>query len=182
VLDSFDKVAADTLTERRADLYRVPGLLDRLDEFGVLSCQLLHGDYSAVNLLFDGDKLTAVLDFRPPEPFLLSYEIGRIAFDPRTVVLNDDWMTSAVVFVNSYVQENPEVGATNIRACARIALIQLLTSLYGVKNHYLKPGLLQADLDNFWFLRHRAAQRLADHLGEVEAALVEAAAHERDMS
>jgi aminoglycoside phosphotransferase (APT) family kinase protein len=170
--DDFDNIAAETLTERRAALHRVPGLLAELPE---LTCQVLHGDYSAVNLLFDGEQLAAVLDFRPPEPFLVAFELGRIAFDPRTVVLNDDWITSAATLVTAYLQAHPDAAAADVRACDRIALIQLLTSLYGVKNHYLKPGLLQGDLDAFWLLRHRAAQRLLTHLNKVDTVLAKTA-------
>jgi homoserine kinase type II len=40
-----------------------------------------------------------------------------------------------------------------------------------VKNHYLKPGLLQDDLDEFWLFRHRASQALLARLDEIEDAL-----------
>lgn len=166
--DSFDKKAEETLVERRTMLRHVSGLLDGLPP---LACQVLHGDYSAVNLLFDGDELTAVVDFRPPEPFLTGYELGRIAFDPRTVVFNDNWIASGVDLITAYLEENPNLAVADIQACARIALIQLIVSLYGVKQHYLTPGLLQNDLDAFWLLRHRAAQRLLGSLDEVESAL-----------
>ncbi|MFE9801569.1 hypothetical protein ACFYP6_22335 [Streptomyces goshikiensis] len=55
-----------------------------------------------------------------------------------------------------------------------MALLQLMTSLYGVKQHYLKPGLLQEDLDQFWLLRHAASQRLPENLPNVESALAQA--------
>ncbi|WP_307853150.1 phosphotransferase [Kitasatospora sp. RG8] len=168
----FDEQALRTLTERREVLRGIPELLAGLPP---LTTQVLHGDYSAVNLLFQGDELTAVLDFLPPESFLAAYELGRIAFDPRTVVLDEDWITSGVNLVGSYLETNPLLPAADVTACARVALIQLLTSLYGVKQHYLKPGLLQPDLDRFWLLRHAAAQRLLDHLGDVESALAQAA-------
>lgn len=166
--DEFDHAAEQTLAERRQVLDRVPDLLDGLPKLGT---QVLHGDYSAVNLLFDGEHLAAVTDFRPPEPFLVAFELGRIAFDPRTVVINDDWITSASILVHSYLRANPNARAADVHACGRIALLQLLTSLYGVKNHYLKPGLLQDDLDAFWLLRHRASMRLLVELDEVEAML-----------
>ncbi|MGY3677452.1 phosphotransferase enzyme family protein [Streptomyces sp. TE33382] len=170
--DAFDEQALRTLAERRAVLHRVPGLIADLPP---LSTQVLHGDYSAVNLLFDGDTLTAVLDFLPPDPFLTAYELGRIAFDPRAVALHEDWITSGVRLVGAYLETNPHLPAADVRACARVALLQLVTSLYGVKQHYCEPGLLQDDLDGFWLLRHAAAQRLLEHLEEVEAALGEAA-------
>lgn len=172
--DEFDEQALRTLAERRAVLPRIPELLAGLPP---LTTQVLHGDYSAVNLLFQGDELTAVLDFLPPDPFLIAYELGRIAFDPRTVVLDKDWITAGVNLVGAYLQTNPNLPANDVTACARVALLQLLTSLYGVKQHYLKPGLIQEDLDQFWLLRHAAAERLLDHLGDVESALTQAAHH-----
>lgn len=166
--DDFDRAAEQTLAERRQALTRVPAILSGLPR---LSTQVLHGDYSAVNLLWDGDILRAVTDFRPPEPFLNAYELGRIAFDPRTVVLDDNWIECSTRLVRSYLSTNPHAHIDDARSCGRVALLQLLTSLYGVKQHYLKPGLIQSDLDAFWLLRHRACLRLLERLDEVEAAL-----------
>ncbi|WP_079054301.1 phosphotransferase enzyme family protein [Streptomyces graminilatus] len=170
--DEFDEQALRTLAERRAMLHRIPELLAGLPS---LTTQVLHGDYSAVNLLFQGDELTAVLDFLPPDPFLIAYELGRIAFDPRTVVLDEDWMAAGVNLVGAYLEANPHVPTADVTACARVALLQLMTSLYGVKQHYLKPGLLQEDLDQFWLLRHAAAQQMLVGLGDVESALARVA-------
>jgi len=90
--DAFDATARATLTERRQSLHHLPRLINDLPE---LSAQVLHGDYSALNLLFDGDRLTAVVDFSPPDPFLLSYELSRIAFTPDTVTGALDWEDTA---------------------------------------------------------------------------------------
>ncbi|MFD7552471.1 phosphotransferase enzyme family protein [Streptomyces sp. NPDC059816] len=171
--DAFDEEAVRTLTERRAALTHLPGLIADLPDG--LTTQVLHGDYSAVNLLFEDDVLTGVLDFLPPAPELVSYELGRIAFDPRTVVHDPDWSRAGVRLVHAYQTTNPHHTAADVTGCARVALIQLVTSLYGVKDHYLKPGLLQDDLDRFWLLRHAAATRLLDALPAVERALAEAA-------
>lgn len=163
--DSFDTFAEHSLRERRTQIGRIPDLIHGLPD---LTAQVLHGDYSAVNLMFRGDELAAVLDFRPPNPFLVAYELGRIAFDPRTVTIDPDWDQAAIVLIAGYLTEHPDAKPDDIAFCARVALIQLLTSLYGVKNHYLKPGLLQDDLDAFWSLRHRAATRLLERLPEIE--------------
>ncbi|WP_203883480.1 phosphotransferase [Planotetraspora kaengkrachanensis] len=83
ILDAFDTVAERTLLERRQMLPRIPELLADLP--GNLAVQLLHGDYSPVNLLWVGDELAAVINFSPPDPFLLAYDLGRMAFYPNTV-------------------------------------------------------------------------------------------------
>ncbi|MGW0592734.1 phosphotransferase enzyme family protein [Streptosporangium sp. NPDC002607] len=70
--DGFDTVAQRTLLERRDQLAHVPGLLADLPVD--LTVQVVHGDYSPVNLLFVGETLSAVLDFRPPAPFLVAYD------------------------------------------------------------------------------------------------------------
>ncbi|MGW1976529.1 phosphotransferase enzyme family protein [Streptomyces sp. NPDC001889] len=173
VPDTFDTEAVRTLTERRAALTRLPELITGLPDG--LTTQVIHGDLSVVNVLFEGEELTAVLDFLPPAPELISYELGRVAFDPRTVVHDPDWIRAGVRLVRAYQDNNPHHAAADVTGCARVALIQLLGSLYGVKEHYIKPGLLQDDLDAFWLLRHAAATRLLDRLPDVERALAEAA-------
>lgn len=166
--DDFDAAAARTLHERRVALAHVPALLAAVPP---LTSQVLHGDYSVLNLLFSGDDLAAVIDFRPPDPFLISYELGRIAFDPRAVALTPDWLEGACVVIDAYLAANPRVSPNDVAYAGRIWLVQLLTSLYGVKGHYLQAGLLQGDLDAFWLLRHRAAQVLWEQLADVEDAL-----------
>ncbi|MEV4199347.1 phosphotransferase enzyme family protein [Micromonospora globbae] len=166
--DPFDAHAVRTLAERRHSIDEIPRLIGDLP---TLTTQVLHGDYSPVNLLFDGDWLTAVIDFRPPDPFFIAYEVGRVAFYPNTVATTTDWLTTARTLIEAYVQANPTVAADDIRACARVALLQLLTSLYGVKQHYLKPGLFQDALDEFWLLRHRAVRVLLDHWADTDALL-----------
>ncbi len=166
--DDFDTAAERTLRERRVALAHVPALLDHLPP---LTSQVLHGDYSVLNLLFSGDGLAAVVDFRPPDPFLIAYELGRIAFDPRAVALTPGWLEDACVLVDAYLAENPHVSTGDVSCAGRIWLVQLSISLYGVKGHYLQPGLLQGDLDRFWLLRHRAAQILCERLADVDDAL-----------
>ena len=166
--DPFDAQAARTLAERRDSIDEIPRLMGDLPK---LTTQVLHGDYSPVNLLFDADRLAAVIDFRPPDPFFISYEVGRVAFYPNTVATTTDWLTTARTLIEAYVQANPAVADDDIRDCARVALLQLLTSLYGVKQHYLKPGLFQDALDEFWLLRHRAVRVLLDHQADTDALL-----------
>jgi len=167
-MDDFDTLAQKSLRERRTALACVPALVDGLP---ILTSQFLHGDYSVLNLLFTDDAVAAVIDFGPPKPFLLAYEIGRIAFDPRSVALNTDWPTAARTLVRAYLSENAEIAPDDFIYAARVWLIQLLMSLYGVKNHYLQPGFFQADLDVFWLQRHQTAQTLYAHLNAIETML-----------
>ncbi|GII52814.1 hypothetical protein Pth03_12030 [Planotetraspora thailandica] len=169
VLDAFDTVAERTLLERRQMLPLIPELLAELPDS--LAVQVLHGDYSPVNLLFTGDELAAVIDFSPPDPFLLAYDLGRMAFYPNTVTGDPQWLHAARTLITAYIAANPAVSDIDIRACGRVALLQLMRSLYGVKQHYMKPGLFQDDLDEFWLLRHEAVARMLRHLPEIDALL-----------
>jgi homoserine kinase type II len=161
----FDAIADQTLAERDRDLDRVPGLLASLPH---LSSQVLHGDFAPVNMLFGDGQLTAVLDFRPPDPFLIAYDLGRAAFFPTTIARGPGWPDAARDLVAAYLDANPAVPAADIRACARVALLQLLKSLYGVKQHYLRPGLIQDDIDTFWLQRHAAVTILLNRLAEAD--------------
>jgi len=170
--DAFDVDAQRTLLERRSMIAYIPGLLASLPVD--LTVQVVHGDYSPVNLLFTGERLSAVLDFRPPDPFLLAYDLGRMAFYPNTVT-GEGWLDAAATFIGAYRKAHPEVADVDVRACGRVALLQLLKSLYGVKQHYLKPGLVQADLDAFWLTRHRAVSVLLSELPATDTLLTELA-------
>lgn len=166
----FDHQATDELAERRDMLTRLPAVTGRLPER--LTAQVLHGDYSPVNILIDdsrpGGQISAVLDFTPPRPELIAYELGRIAVYPTIVTGSDDWPGAARALINAYRQANRVVPDADIRACVRIALIQLVRSLYGVKQHYLTPGLYQDDLDEFWHARHATARALWNHLDALD--------------
>lgn len=176
--DWFDSVAAATLAERRIMLTHLPALTSQVSE--ELAVQVLHGDFSPVNLLYTprGD-LAAVLDFTPPRPDLVSYDLGRMAFYPHTVTGTDDWLNLARTFITAYLDTHPRIRAADVRACGRIALIQLLRSLYGVKQHYLEPGLDQAALDDFWVLRHRTARTLLENLNDTDRMLDDLSRHLR---
>ncbi|MFE1099364.1 phosphotransferase enzyme family protein [Nocardiopsis alba] len=174
--DPFDAAAARTLAERRIMLTHLPALVEELPP--TLTVQVLHGDYSPVNLLFTDDgRLTAVLDFSPPRPDLVAYDLGRMAFYPNTVTSSRHWLEAARTFIAAYLAANPGVTRADVRACGRIALIQLLRSLYGVKQHYFKPGIDQAALDDFWLLRHQAAGTLLGHQREIDRMLNDLAHH-----
>jgi Ser/Thr protein kinase RdoA (MazF antagonist) len=168
--DKFDARAVVELTEREAMVRRIPGLLDGLSALGT---QLLHGDYSLVNVLFDGDRLSAVLDFGPPEPFLVAYELGRIAFSPGPIATDPGWLDGARELISAYLEANPLARRKDVRACGRVALFQLVRSLYGIKEHYLKSGMFQDQLDQFWHQRHQAAAVLLDRIGEIDDLLAD---------
>jgi Ser/Thr protein kinase RdoA (MazF antagonist) len=179
-LDAFDTATLSLLPRRKSLLAQVPRLLPELAN---AESQVLHGDYSVENVLFhDGegavqepaaqrpcDALAAVVDFRPPKPFLLAYEIGRIAFPPEHFA-QDDWLDRGVALLTAYRDENPRA-AGQIRLAPIAWLVQLLRSTYGLKQHYGTQVERQVELDRFWLERARGAEILFDNLPEVIQAL-----------
>ncbi|MEU1940885.1 phosphotransferase [Streptomyces sp. NPDC020125] len=165
--DDFDRRTMAILRERLALAHRLPALVHGLPP---LTSQVIHGDYSVPNLVFRDDRLVAVLDFRPPNPFYSSYEIGRIALSPANVARHSNWSAIATELVSAYAGAHPAPRADDIVYSARVWLIHLLGSLYGARQHYGRAGPLQDQLDTFWFQRHRTVEVLLGHLDDIEDA------------
>jgi len=163
--DSFDIAAETELFERERQLHTLPWLLEKLPN---LTSQVIHGDYNPINLMFAKDQLAAVLDFRAPKPFLVAYELGRVSFYPNYILSNSNWISNAYKIVVAYIEGHPNANPLDVMHCGRVALIQLIKSFYGVKQHYYGSGLLQNELDTFWKARHKSAAVLLDNLNEVE--------------
>jgi homoserine kinase type II len=170
VQDDFDRRTVALLHRRIELLPRVIALLGSLPP---LTRQVLHGDYSVWNVLFRGNEVAAVVDFRPPERFLPAFEIGRAALNPETLAAGP-WLDKAVAFVEAYCAADPEVAAGDVRYAPHVWAGQLVRSEYGVRQHYLAPLEYQDDLDRFWFQRCEAAELILGNLEEISAAFVSA--------
>lgn len=141
------------------------GLPDRL------VVQAGHADFTRTNLLAQEDVITAVLDFQG-ETCLPAWELGRAAFDPRTVANSPSWMLRALRLVEAYRAENPDLPVTDVRAIGRIALLYMLFSLYGATSaEYGLPADASSDLQRHWAERQVTIRRLLSNLDELEAAL-----------
>ena len=114
-------------------------------------------------------RVSAVVDFQPPRPFLIAYEVGRIAFGPENFT-SSGWMEKASVLIRAYCRAH-RVAIHDICFAPHIWLVQLIRSMYGVKQHYTRPVELQDALDRFWFQRAHAAQTLFAKLGTAQAIL-----------
>ncbi len=166
----LDRLRVD-LAQRREDLYtQVPRLRDGLPDR--LVTQAGHADFTRTNFLTQEDVLTAILDFRG-ETCLLAWELGRAAFDPRTVANSPSWMTCALRLIDAYRTENPDLPLADIRASARIALLYMLFSFYGATTaEYSLPAEAEADIRRHWEERQLTVRRLLDNLDALEVALV----------
>lgn len=161
--DDFDKVTYKLLLRRKKELKEVPKILKRIPD---LTTQVIHNDYSVPNLLFRGFRLKAVVDFRPPNPFLISYEIGRIALNPENLG-RSNWMQKAVILIEEYCKAN-NVDLKDVLFAPSIWLVQLIKSTYGVKQHYTDQRELQSEFDNFWLHRAHAATLILENLKDLE--------------
>ncbi|MFF4607903.1 phosphotransferase enzyme family protein [Streptomyces sp. NPDC001339] len=159
----------EELEQRRDDLQtHVPHLRSGLP--ARLVSQAGHADFTRTNLLAQGDVITAVLDFRG-ETCLAAWELGRIAFDPRTVANSPHWRQRAIRLVGAYLVENPRMPYADVRACVRVTLLYLLFSLYGATTtEYRLPGPAETDLRRHWAERQVTIRRLLAELDDIEAA------------
>ena len=158
------------LDQRREDLHEhARRLRQRLPD--TLVEQALHADLTRTNLIVLGDAVTGVIDFRGARA-TPAWELGRAAFDPRTVADSPEWIACALAMVSAYHSENPSLPLSEVRACARIALLYMLFSFYGATTaEYGLPKEADVDLQRHWAERQVAIRRLLHSLDDVETAL-----------
>ena len=164
-LDEFDILAMDTLRRRKELLVELPVMIEPLR---ALSTQVIHNDYGSPNVLFRGERLAAVVDFQPSEPFLVSYEVGRMALNVENLRFSG-WFENSVGFVDAYCREHP-VTVDDVVKAPQVWLVQLVRSTYGVRSHYVGPHELQADLDRFWLDRSHACETILENITDIEDA------------
>lgn len=151
------------LDQRREDLRaHVPRLREHLP--GTLVEQASHADLTRTNLITLADAVTGIIDFRCASA-MPAWELGRAAFEPRTVATSTEWATCALAMVRAYRSEHPSLPMRQVRACARIALLYMLFSFYGATTaEYDLPQEAEADLKRHWSERQIAIRRLLDDL------------------
>lgn len=133
--------------------------------------QALHADITRPNMLVLTDVVTGIIDFRSAKAFP-AWELGRAAFDPRTVATSDQWASCATAMVSAYRSENPSLPLGDVLACVRIAILYMLFSLYGATTgEYKLPHEAEVDLQQHWQDRQISIRRLLDNFDGLEDAL-----------
>lgn len=160
---TFDTTSLHLLQDRKSQLASYGELIKPLRS---LTRNVIHGDYGQKNLIVDHDKHLWVIDFGSADIFLPAYELGRAAFPPENFD-HDDWLIRGLSLIKSYASREV-LPRQDLIYSARAWLVQLLQSVYGVKQHYLKPHELQEDLDLFWLRRGKATATLFESLKHVE--------------
>ncbi|QSB14895.1 phosphotransferase [Natronosporangium hydrolyticum] len=167
-LDPFEAWALDAARQRRALLDRVAAILARLP---MLTGQVVHGDLAAPNLMLRGDEVAAVIDFLPPTPRYVSWEIARIGCDPRTILLGDEWITGLPDLLAAYREEHPAARLDDLLATVAVGCAYTLASSYPLAEPLDNPGAVDASLQAYGRARHQAALLLLERLDEAEEVL-----------
>ena len=160
-LTEFEAWALQALQHRRALLPAIAGVLEALPE---LTTQIVHGDLASPNLLLRGDQVAAIIDFQPPRPRFVSWEIARIACDPRTVMLSDEWRARLPDLLASYRAENPSITHDDLSSTVAIGCAYTVSSSYLLAEPIRKPAGVDPTLQAYARARHDAALRMLAEL------------------
>ncbi|NMA78303.1 MAG: phosphotransferase [Actinomycetales bacterium] len=159
-LDDDQAWALDTALHRRSLLPQVEPILLSLPPQNV---QIAHGDLAAPNVMMRGDDVAAVIDFQPPSPHFVAWEIARIGCDPRTIASGTDWLTGLSLLLDAYEQENPAVHI-DLRAVVTTGCAYTLASTYPLSAPLKPPTVDHAGLIQYGHDRHRAALEMLEVL------------------
>lgn len=135
-----------------------------------LSVQLVHGDYSTMNVLVSRGAVASVVDFSRPTTHLRVYEVGRAAFNTHSIATRKDWLESAIAFLVGYGAVDASVTSEELMLASRAALVQLARSAYGLQVG-LDASQWSPSLDRFWKQRTSALWTLAESLDDIDVAV-----------
>ncbi|PZT73368.1 MULTISPECIES: phosphotransferase enzyme family protein [unclassified Streptomyces] len=169
LVSGFPAWAREIAAQRLDALPAVAAMVGELP--ASLTVQTVHGDLASPNLLLRGQKVAALIDFRPPGHRSPAWELGRIALDPRTVLAAPDWPTGLAEAIVAYRAANPELPADELLAVPRIAVGYLACSAYPLSEAVDAPDGLTPELEAYARNRHAAMNELRDRLTEAEEVL-----------
>ncbi|GAA4475598.1 phosphotransferase enzyme family protein [Phytohabitans houttuyneae] len=170
-LDSdFRAWATEVLLWRQALLPRLATMLEHLP---ALTSQVVHGDLAVPNVLFHDGQVAAVIDFRPPLPRAVAWEVSRLGCDPRTVLRGDDWVRGFAGLATAYREENPQLPDGDLVAAVRAWVCYSGASIYPFDDLVDRRALLPESLQRYAMDRHHALVAVLERLDEAEAVLRE---------
>lgn len=159
-LDDEQAWALEAALHRRSLLPQARALLLNLPPLRV---QIAHGDLAAPNLMMRGDDVAAVIDFQPPSPHYLAWEIARIGCDPRTIASGTDWLTGLSQLLDAYRHENPTV-YIDVRTIVAVGCAYTLASTYPLGAPLEPPTVDHARHIQYAHDRHQAALQMLEFL------------------
>ncbi|GHH79010.1 hypothetical protein GCM10018781_56050 [Kitasatospora indigofera] len=169
-LGQFETWALQAARERQAVLGHVERVLASLPQ---LTVQVMHGDLAGPNVLLKDDEVAAIVDFGPPAPGYLAWEIVRLGCDPKSVLSNgvESWLKGYTDLARAYRDANPEAPADNLLSSLRVGCAAMLCSTFPLSAPVERPHLVDAALESYARARHEAALMLLDRLPDLEGAL-----------
>ena len=142
--DDFDRRTLPLLIERKRLVRKVPKILLSLPN---LTTQVIHNDYGLPNVMFKDGRVSAVVDFQPPRPFLIAYEIGRIAFGPENFT-SSGWIRESIRPDTGVLQGTPGCRPRHLLRPPRLACaahtkhVRRQTALHSPRRAAGRPGSL----------------------------------------
>lgn len=172
-LGEFEAWSLQATRERQA---RFGGVARILASLPPLTVQILHGDLSGPNVLFKDDDAAAFVDFRPPTPGYLAWEIARLGCDPSSVLANgvEGWLTGYTDLSLAYRDANPKTSANDLVSSLRAGCAAVLCSTFPFSAPVKRPDIVDAALESYARARHEADLMLLDQLPVLEEALRDA--------
>ncbi|MDN3260836.1 phosphotransferase [Streptomyces sp. CSDS2] len=168
-VSGFAAWAQETAAQRLDALPAVADMVKKLPT--TLTVQTIHGDLASPNLLLHGQRVAALIDFRPPGHRSPAWELGRNALDPRTVLAEPQWPADLAEAVAAYRAANPALLAEELLAVPRIAAGYLACSVYPLSEVVDDPAAVTPELEAYGRNRHAAMTELRDRLPEAEEVL-----------
>jgi len=128
------------------------------------------------NVLFKNNELAAIVDFRPPAPGYLAWEIARLGCDPKSVLDNraESWLTGYTDLTLAYRDANPKASADDLVSSLRVGCAAMLCSAFPLSVPVERPHIVDAALEAYGRVRHEPALMLLDRLSVLEKALRDA--------
>ncbi|MEU5240928.1 phosphotransferase enzyme family protein [Streptomyces lydicus] len=172
-LGEFETWALQAARERQAILGDVERTLASLPQ---LTVQILHGDTAGPNVLFKNSEVAAIVDFRPPTPGYLAWEIARLGCDPKSVLDNsaESWLTGYTDLTLAYRDANPKASTDDLLSSLRVGCAAMLCSAFPLSVPVERPHIVDAAMEAYGRVRHEAALMLLDRLPASEEALRDA--------
>jgi hypothetical protein len=119
------------------------------------------------------NEVAAIVDFRPPTPGYLAWEIARLGCDPKSVLDNsaESWLTGYTDLTLAYRDANPKAPADDLLSPLRVGCAAMLCSAFPLSVPVERPHIVDAALEAYGRVRHEAALMLLDRLPVLEEAL-----------
>ncbi|GHB81810.1 hypothetical protein GCM10010306_090280 [Streptomyces umbrinus] len=124
---------------------------------GRLTAYALHGAFVPPHIRTE-TRRPVITGFRARYGYL-TWELGRVAFDVRTVAEGNDWQECAVALLSAYRCAYPALPAQELTTSSRVALLEMLCA----------P--VMSALPMAWELRAESVRRLLDALPDLDEAL-----------